>query len=171
MTKSTLSSTIKKWCIVLVFIVLGLFSLFWFFYEIIEFYLSLGREFFIFNRGAFYLLGAGVVFLVLMYEPIYKLIKKRELPNKWASLLTKVIVSNLFLIIALPILMSLLLPVYASKNNYYVCEDASYPYGWPIFKEIYYTKNDKSCQELTEVMKASLNTTKKVSKSSDMILP
>lgn len=128
-------------------------------------------SFFSFDRGSFFLPGIFLGLLLLLILMIREGFFRIPLSLRATKLSTMTSVFSISLIVSLPVIATIYFSSYASKKGYIHCEGASYPYGWPIFKEIYYTKTDESCLELTEAMNTSLKSGKKQSVSSSTVLP
>lgn len=168
-------SFLKRLIILFIVIVFGLLSLIWFVYEVIDLVnqvYNTNINYLVLNRGVYGLLGCGLCFLTFSFIPIYQAVTKKEASKRIYDRLGKMLFVSLVLVITLPISMSIFIPLYAKKINYNKCEGASYPYGWPAYQEVYYTKTDDFCSELTQAMNASLKSGKKKKPApSNIVLP
>lgn len=52
------------------------------------------------------------------------------------------------IMLSLPIISSIAISVYANNIGYISCEEAEYKPSWPIYRIIYYTKDNATCTEL-----------------------
>ena len=141
-------STLARFLSVAFFLILALSSLTWFTVSIVGFISQfiVNDSVIEFDKGAMYMLGAGLSCLLLTAGGIVQGLLGKTLTPKMLSLFTRGIVGSLILMFGFPQLTHYVVANYAQQRNYSVCSDATY--RWLLYSKFYYTKNKLSCDEL-----------------------
>ncbi len=101
-----------------------------------------------FDKGAFYLLGAGAGLSALIVAGIYESCLGRQLSKRTASIITKVALGGFIVMLALPHVTDYLVSGFLSNQGYVVCHDASRQ--WLHSTTIVYARNNRTCLEAPE---------------------
>ncbi len=96
-----------------------------------------------FDKGAFYLLGAGVGLSALIFAGIYESCLGKVLSKKTSSRITKVALAGLLVMFSLPHVMHYLADRLLKKQGYLICDQTSHQ--WLHSKTIVYVKNSNIC--------------------------
>ena len=101
-----------------------------------------------FDKGAFYLLGASIGLAVLIYAAVYESCLGKTLGDKHARQITKVAISGIIIMFALPHLVHYLTAQFLQNKEYGVCQEVSRQ--WLHSRIIVYAKDNDVCRELIE---------------------
>jgi hypothetical protein len=126
-------------------IILSIGALWWFFYAVFELYKSLSSEVIEFDKGAFYLLGAGIGMVVLAIVAVQVGWFNRPLSRRQNSYFTKMALAGILLMLALPQIVHYFMNTYITKHGYSICQAASHQ--WLQDRTIIYIQPTIECQK------------------------
>ena len=101
-----------------------------------------------FDKGAFYLLGAGVGLSALIIAGIYESCLGKILSKKVSGIITKAALVGFLTMFALPHVAHYLTDRFLKKEGYQICREASRQ--WLHSKTVVYVKNSDICIQLIE---------------------
>jgi len=122
---------------------LGAFS--WFFWKFSALVTGITAEVVLIDKGAFYMLGAGVTMLVLSFVMVREILLGKILTDKAASLLSKIGIAGVVIMFSLPHVIHYVSSSYLESNGYTVCEEASHQ--WLFNKKTVYIQESVECRE------------------------
>jgi hypothetical protein len=97
----------------------------------------------VFDQGAFYLLGATIGLLALIWIMIYQGILMRELTEKVTSWFSKIAVAGILTAFILPIVSHVIIEEIVFDRGYELCSAETST--WFYLSEIVYLKNGSDC--------------------------
>ncbi|WP_020159900.1 hypothetical protein [Methylobacter marinus] len=100
----------------------------------------------VFDKGVFYLLGAGVTLGALTLGGLYQGILRLPLTKKVTKILTNVLIGGVVVMFVLPHIVHYPVESYLEGRGYNICEQASY--RWFTYRKIVYVSNSEACAEL-----------------------
>lgn len=100
------------------------------------------------NRGGAFGLGGFIGLISLAVGGGIVGVLGQPLTEKIKNILAYGMVIGISIMLLLPIVSSIAISVYANNIGYISCEEAEYKPSWPIYRIIYYTKDDATCTEL-----------------------
>lgn len=101
-----------------------------------------------FNKGSFYMLGAGIGLASLTFAILYEGILRRDLTSKITTIITGSALIGVSLMFMLPYVLHHLASTYLKSENYVFCDEASYQ--WLLYKKSVYTSNQLVCEVLVQ---------------------
>ena len=99
-----------------------------------------------FNKGVFYMFGAGIGLGVLVVAMITEVVLKKHLSKRLNAFLTKVAISGVIIIFLLPQVVHYLIADYLEGQGYEVCHEASHQ--WLHSRTIVFVNDMEVCLEL-----------------------
>jgi len=100
----------------------------------------------IFDKGAFYLLGATIGLLALIWIMIYQGILMRELTKKVTNWFSKIAVAGILAAFILPVISHIIIEDIVLDKGYEIC--AAETSTWFYLSEIVYLKTGSACLPL-----------------------
>lgn len=104
-----------------------------------------------FDKGSMYMLGIGLVLLLLTTNGVMHGILGKELTEKVASSYKYGIVASLILMVVLPQLTHFIVNRHFKNADYVVCNEVSY--RWMLYSKYYYTGNQAICSNIVREKK------------------
>lgn len=152
------TSILVRFLSVAFFLVLALAALAWFIVSVSELVSDLlfGRSVVSFDKGAIYMLGAGLAGLLFAIGGVMQGLLRKNLTPKIEVLFTKALMFSLILMFGFPHVAHYVVASYTQQKNYRLCSDATYQ--WLLYSKLYYTSSSEACNELVkekEITKSS----------------
>ena len=107
-------------------------------------------DYFLFDRGIYYLVGCSILFAVFTFLGFYHLKNKKSLSDVASKKIGKILIIGMVLIVLLPAIASLLVPAIGKKYDYFSCPAASDQNLWVIFRSTYYVRSEDICISLAK---------------------
>ena len=141
MDSNNLKEVAYKVVVMIVFILMVLFCIYSFSISVFETTHGIlsNSEKIIFDKGAFYLLGAAIGLIDLIWIMVYQGVLKKALTNKAAQIFSRIAASSLVIAFALPVVSHLIIEQAVLEMNYEVCTSESNT--WFYLSEIVYKKS------------------------------
>ncbi len=124
----------------------GAFVYFWFSIASTFKNASLPSNVVVFERGAYYLPGVSIVLMALVIIGLYENYTKKTPSDKATKIFTRTAIGGLLLVFLLPPIAEYTTENHLLKKGYQYCDVPSF--SWPIYKDVIYTIDDKTCLKL-----------------------
>jgi hypothetical protein len=128
-----------------IFIIGSIGTLWSFFHVAFHLHESLLSEIIEFDKGAFYLLGAGIGMIVLAIITVQVFWFDRPLSRRQNVYFTRVILASIVLMLALPQIVHYSMNNYITKHGYSICQAASHQ--WLQNRTIIYIQPTIECKK------------------------
>lgn len=143
MEKGDSPSLIDRIATPLFLLLLGATAMAWFVYRVCALFNNESSPIITFDKGSYYLLGAGVGLLSLAYMTIKQFWLKSPLTQQQSSLFSRIAIAGVITMFVFPHIAHFAADKYLEQHGYTVCEEASHQ--WLFVRDIVYVQPTVEC--------------------------
>ena len=125
------------------FLIGGIFTTLWFFYRVVFLFQNISAPIVVFDKGSYYLFGAGVALLSLGFVVAIEFWGGKPITSKQNRIFSRLAISGVVLLFVVPHAAHFFANKYLVTHGYSVCEDASHQ--WLFVRDIAYIQLSIEC--------------------------
>lgn len=125
------------------FLIAGTFAILWFFYSVTFLFQNISAPIVVFDKGSYYLFGAGVGLLSLGVVVAIEFWGGKPITSKQNRIFSRLAISGVILLFVAPHAAHFVADKYLDRHGYTVCEEASHQ--WLFVRDIVYVQSFIEC--------------------------